>query len=298
MTSSGLKGLLIRTGVVRRADLGFLLAGDPAKEDAEEPHVAIFKWKAGQLARVDAKFNANTNCILEHPEYGVLRMSSSGAYSLETKAGVSQGNIFNNSSPQPRTKRYGDIRSVASVLGKAYAVGGTGWAFRLDNLATWKLIDRGLPTTFDIESIDGFGDSDLYAAGYRGEVWHFDGRTWSKCDTPTNTNLNTVLCAADGVVYVAGRSGFLMRGRDDVWEIIDHQVVADDIWDLAWFAGAVYASTLSAVYRLEADNLTVAPFGRDAPKSCYHLSIAPGVMWSIGARDVMAFDGTHWTRVI
>lgn len=298
MTSQGLKGLLIRTGNVRRPDLGFLLAGDPAKEDEERPHAAIFRWKAGQLTRVDAQFNANTSCIIEDPEYGVLRASSSGAYSIETRAGVQSNNIFNNSHPTPKVKRFGDLRSVRAIQGRAYAVGGTGWAFRLDKIAGWTLIDKGLAATANLESIDGFAHDDLYIAGYRGDVWHWDGRAWSKCDTPTNVNLNVVRCAADGCVYAAGRGGFMMRGKGDDWQIVDQPIIEDDIWDLAWFEGALYVSTLAGLFRLHDGGVAAVNFVGDAPNSCYHLSVAPGVMWSVGARDVMAFDGHRWTRII
>jgi hypothetical protein len=298
MVSSGLKGLLIRTGVLRRPDLGFLLAGEPAKEEAEIPHVAILKWKAGQITRVDAKFNAHTSCILEDPEYGVVRMSSSGGYSIETRGGVTSGNVFKDSYPGLQAERFGDIRSVASIAGKAYAVGGTGWAFRLDRIGGWTLIDKGLPTTFNIESIDGFSESDLYAVGYRGEVWRSDGGTWSRCESPTNVNLNTVLCGGDGVVYAAGSGGMMIRGRNSVWESMNHDDMNDDIWDLAWFGGSVYASTLAAVYRLNGGDLVAVSFEPDKPRSCYHLSVASGTMWSIGARDVMSFDGSRWTRII
>ena len=33
-------------------------------------------------------------------------------------------------------------------------------------------------------------------------------------------------------------------------------------------------------------------FGAEQPKSFYHLSAAPGVMWSIGESEVMSFDGS------
>ena len=39
-------------------------------------------------------------------------------------------------------------------------------------------------------------------------------------------------------------------------------------------------------------------FGNDLPGSCYHLSTAKGVMWSIGAKDVLSFDGKTRTRVV
>ena len=34
-----------------------------------------------------------------------------------------------------------------------------------------------------------------------------------------------------------------------------------------------------------------------SPKTCYRLSADDGVLWSIGAKDVLAFDGKTWTRI-
>jgi hypothetical protein len=89
-----------------------------------------------------------------------------------------------------------------------------------------------------------------------------------------------------------------MRGKGDAWEVVDQDSTTDNFWDLAWFDGSLYASTVRNLYRLSGNDLVAIPFKKDVPKTFYHLSVAPGVMWSIGSKDVMAFDGREWTRIV
>jgi hypothetical protein len=129
-------------------------------------------------------------------------------------------------------------------------------------------------------------------------LWHYDGNMWGKIELPTNINLSIVECVVDGTVYIAGHNGILIRGGGSAWEIIDHKETKDDIWDIEWFDGQLYVSTMHAVYRLIGDNLEAVDFGDDPPRSCYQLSAAKGVIWSNGEFDIMSFDGKKWTRVI
>jgi hypothetical protein len=107
-----------------------------------------------------------------------------------------------------------------------------------------------------------------------------------------------VKCAGDGKVYLAGHGGMLIQGRGDLWEIIPQEATQDDIWDIEWFNGELYVSTMHTVYRLTGERLDVVNFGDDAPKSCYQLSSANGVMWSNGEFDIMSFDGQKWSRIV
>ena len=50
--------------------------------------------------------------------------------------------------------------------------------------------------------------------------------------------------------------------------------------------------------RAGADRLVqVVEMGEDFPRTCFKLTSAEGVMWSIGAQDLMKFDGKAWSRV-
>ena len=285
MSKSPFVGLVIRTAAVRRHDLGFIYACDPAKEREEIPHAIIFKWKAGVFERGECEYDAHTICVIEVPESGLVDASGAGYYSINTRNVITTVVLFENSHPPSKKRRIGGIRSISEIAGKAYAVGLRGMVYRLDRLNAWTRIDDGLPDTFDVQAIHGFGEADLYAVGRNGDLWQFDGKQWIKRQLPTNMNLTSVKCAGDGKVYVAGHRGILIEGRSDQWENIEHQATGDDIWDIEWFEGQTYLSTMKEVYQLNNGGLNPVDFGKDRPKSCYQLSTAPGVMWSNGEHD-------------
>jgi hypothetical protein len=91
----------------------------------------------------------------------------------------------------------------------------------------------------------------------------------------------------------------LFRGRLDQWVALHHEETIDeDVWDLEWFDGALYVSTIDSVFRLKKTTFERIDFGTQKVNSCYQLSAAEGVLWSSGEFDVMSFDGKRWTRVV
>jgi hypothetical protein len=293
-----MKGLVIRSAAVRLPDVGYIYACDPEKEKEDVPHTVVFRWSSKGVQKADRNYNAHSVCVIEQPDLGYVDVSGQGYYTINIKSGATSADIFETSEPRPAKRRLGGIRSVAEIAKKAYAVGLRGMVYRLDQVKKWTRLDEGLPDTFEGQAIHGFGESDIYAVGREGQLWQFDGKKWTRRELPTNVNLTAVKCAGDGKVYVAGHGGLLLRGRDDVWEEITHEAMDDDVWDVEWFDGSVYVSTMHAVYRLDKNALNKVDFGADAPKSCYQLSAAPGVMWSNGEFDIMSFDGKRWTRVV
>ncbi len=298
MKKTPIHNLIIRTAIVVRNDLGFIYACDPKKEKEDIPHTITFRWAAGIFDQGECNYNAHTTCIIEHPEPGLVDGSEQGYYSVNTRNGLTSGDILENSQPPPKKRRLGGFRSVSEIGGKAYAVGLRGMVYRLDELKMWTRIDDDLPDNFEIEAIHGFDDSDIYAVGDKGQLWHYNGKKWTNRELPTNRNLNTVKCAGDGKVYIGGDDGIIISGIGEKWEVIDHEKTDDDIWDLEWFEGYLYVSTMHAVYRLNKQQLEQVDFGEDSPKSCYQLSTAKGVMWSNGEYDIMSFDGKTWKRIV
>ena len=89
----------------------------------------------------------------------------------------------------------------------------------------------------------------------------------------------------------------MLRGRHDEWEIVDVKTFAHDLWDIHWF-GKVYLATMTDVYTYTAAGLEPVDFGPDPPASCYRLTSAQGVLWSVGSSDIVSFDGTQWIESI
>lgn len=298
MKKSALSGLLVRTAVVRNQETGYIFAANPKLEEDEIEHTVFFKWDSGQLIKGSLNYSAITCCLVSLPEWGIMMVEGAGGYGYATASARFHGDIVDEGEPPRSYPRYGGFRYVSEIKGKAYAVGYRGMAYRFDAVSKWTRIDEDLPRDFNIEAIHGFSASDIYAGGRHGEVWKFDGRRWTRCDLPTNLYLTRVKCAGDGAVYVAGHNGILIRGRDQAWEIIDHETTSDDIWGIEWFEGSLYISTMSNVFRLSGDKLQPIDFGDDSPSTCYQLNAAEGVMWSVGEEDIMSFDGKTWARII
>ncbi len=271
---------------------------DLAKQQA--PHGYMLQWDSGKWAQVALKWNPVSVAVMSHParqgvaigEFGDVQVAGGGDMHTEQ---IADG-------PSIPEKR-GTLRCVRSIGGRAYAAGMDRQVYRREDANRWICIDAtmrpepGSSEVVGFESIDGFSEKDIYAVGWQGAIWHYDGKVWRQIDSPTNTILTNVCCAGDGNVYVSGRRGVLLRGRGETWEVIEHESSLQDIWGLAWYNDKLYASTLRQVFTLEGNALVVVGMGDDPAESAYHLSAADGVLWSIGAKDVMSFDGSEWTRI-
>jgi hypothetical protein len=200
-------------------------------------------------------------------------------------------------------EKRGPLREVRTIAGRAYACGMDRQVYRRDAAHAWTCIDmdmRKAPAALDVfgfESIHGFSENDIYAVGWHGEIWHFDGSRWSRIESPTDLILTRVFCAEDGRVYICGQQGMLIRGRGSSWQVVEHGDTQEDLWDLQWFNGRLYLSTTRMLYILEDDRLKIVDTGDEIPATCYHLDAADGIMWSIGAKDILQFDGQTWTRI-
>lgn len=298
VTTNIFDGLVFRTAIPYWSQCGMIYACDPRRERRQEPHAYVFLWDKGQIERGDCNYDAHSVCRIAKPGDGTVDVSEAGYYTADADSARVTQDIFASSAPKPKERRARGIRSVHEIAGVAHAIGFRGMVYRLDAIGLWTRIDDGLPSEFDGEALHGFGLNDVYAVGARGNVWHFDGKSWDRQDIPTNGPLNAVKCTPDGTVYIAGANGTLLRGRRDEWSMVGHGDMADDIWDIEHFAGQLFLSTLDGVFTLEGDHLRRVNFGRYTPRTTYQLSAVDDVLWSNGERDVMEFDGKRWTRII
>lgn len=293
----------IITGVVRYSDLAYLSLVDDNLAEQRIAHSYVKEYDAGLWrgeADMDVKWDTVSATLSKYPleqglilgERGQVMCDGSGDYHFE-QIGTGDNSPAN----------YGPMRGIRLIGDQVYAVGMNRQVYRRDKKGNWTNIDSDIKTPPDndevtgFEAIDGFNEKEIYAVGWDGEIWQYDGRKWSQKDSPTNFVLVDVCCGGDGNVYACGRVGTLLRGRGDRWEVINHDSITDDIWKLAWFNDRLYLSTMDAVYTLDGDNLLFVSMGKDQPETCFHLSTADGVLWSIGAKDIMAYDGNTWTRI-
>lgn len=293
-----LSGLVIRTAQVFGTGYGLIYACDPAREKIGQPHVYVIGFDGGTLTRDEGNYDVHSVCPIELPGEGLVAISEAGYYTVEAGEDFVSQDLFQNSAPLTASRRARGLRSVSEIAGYAHAVGYQGMVYRLDHVNRWTRIDEGLPESFDIEAAHGLGVDDLYVAGGNGEAWHLQGGHWSAIELPTNQTLTSVRCLPDGTVYMAGHRGTLVRGRKGQWSVLPQADMDEAIWDLEWFNGQLFASTLDGLYLLTADQLVPVNFGKHTPGSTYQLSAVGSVMWSSGEFDIVEFNGSSWSRIV
>lgn len=265
----------------------------------ETSHSQIAFWQNGKWGNSgQVEFTVVSCSVCFYPVRQMVVIGAFGEVFL-TGSGDFHEERIGTGSDAPEYR--GPLRRVRGIAGKAYATGMQRQVYRRDGINVWTCIDHDMRSDRDqvvgFESIDGYSDNDIYAVGWEGEIWHFDGMCWLQKTSPTNFILTDVCCAEDGNVYVCGRMGLLLRGRDDQWQNIEHGSLNEDIWSLAWFDNALYVATYRGIFRLSDLRLIPVEFDTDFPVTTYRLSVSDNVLWSIGAKDVMSFDGKTWTRI-
>lgn len=193
------------------------------------------------------------------------------------------------------------IRNAKTIDGYVYACGMKRHVFKRIDENKWTDISAAAPQSPEqavgFEALDGYSNNEIYAVGWAGEIWHFDGSTWNQEEIATDMILTSVCCAPDGFVYVAGQKGAFLRGRKNNWEIIrGKSPYSEDFWDLCWYEGQLYVATMGGLYILKGDELNLVEFGSIGPLSCFSLTTAEKVLWSIGHKDIASYDGKKWQK--
>lgn len=193
------------------------------------------------------------------------------------------------------------LRGVTCIDGQAVAYGMRRQAYIRSETGSWRAIhapDCKPGEAAGFEGLCGWSLLDLYAVGWEGEIWHFNGSTWVIESSPVNVILTAATIHDDGFVYACGQNGTLVRGRVGQWEVLAANQTIDDFWAIASYQGQLYVASLGMLYVLTNGQLLTVSTGIDQTGSFQALSEAQGVLWSIGSDDIAATDGKQWVRVL
>ena len=144
-----------------------------------------------------------------------------------------------------------DLRKIEK---RWYIVGGHHQIY-VEKGGVWQSIDEGVyipgekGETRILLSIHGLKESDIYAVGMNGVVFHYDGKKWTELDSPTNAGLQRVLCVSSDEVYLCGNAKGLYRGNKKQWSALTEADDAVTFWDMAFFRNQVYVWHEEATFR-------------------------------------------------
>jgi hypothetical protein len=288
-------GFRFISAAIRERDIVYVSASMIDTNNPDLPYASFFDHDSELFGDIgDSKWNCVSLCAAEVPKKQMVALGEYG-----------QVKVFGSDDEYEERITIDEVefREIRTIAGVPYACGMDRHVYRRDGPNKWIPIfgdmdKQAAPDiVFGFESIHGYTHDDIYAVGWHGEIWHFNGEVWSQQSSPSNFILNKVLCAPDGYVYICGLAGLIIRGRNNNWEIVDEGAIGLDLWDLEWFNDKLWISSHSMIYTLENNIVEPVEFDDDVPSSFYHLDARDGILWTIGAEDIMQFDGEEWIRI-
>ena len=142
-------------------------------------------------------------------------------------------------------------------------------------------------------------DDCLYAAGWHGEIWYYNGFQWSNEDSPTNFILSASSLTNDGTIIFCGRNGTIVVGETGAWQIIDTGSISDDLWSVVNFEDKLYFSSQSYIYCLDGQNLNQVSININGYRGThYRLRVVGQYLFSFGEHDILIYDGNEWSRIL
>lgn len=225
-------------------------------------------------------------------------VGDNGECAVVTLNGIIKDEYVTNSDRNP--ENIGPIRSATTIGDDVIVVGMQRQVYRRVETSGWIDMMQGIPEpteTTGFECILAISFDEIYAAGWLGEIWMYNGNKWKQIDSPTN-RIITSLCLSDkGEVIGCGRNGMIIKGRKDAWEEIENLVCPDDLWSIESYSGRVFASGLRFMYELTDDGLEQLEFYDIQASSFGVLAAGGGLLWSLGEKDLISFDGSKWIRL-
>lgn len=239
--------------------------------------------------------------IIEEPKSKILSIGVDGRVDVDD-ADTGMGVEYVDKSE--RGPNYSETLRCAKVINNyVYAAGMARQIYRRNGPDDWVQFDDGVYMSrgnrdyaAGILDIDGF-NNELYAVGYKGEIWYYNGNNWEQSDTPTDIALTKVICVGD-IVYIVGLSGIIIKGTHNLWEVIEQDVTKDDFWGIASFMKRIYVANYSGVYELSVNELIKVDFKLEDSVSTAYLDAHDDVIWSVGEKDiVISEDGVKWVKL-
>jgi hypothetical protein len=196
------------------------------------------------------------------------------------------------------------LRTARNIGDTVWVVGMGRKAFKLTENQVWLEVGPS-PNADDganiigFEDVDGFGADDVYAVGWRGEVWRQVSGQWRQLDRLTKRNLTAVCCVPNGAVYAVGQKGTILSGRGDSWQAIDSGISAN-LMDVSEFDGVVYACTDHMILKLQDGKFLPEDRFEDErrPATCLHLLKTIGGVYAVGPKDIFLLQGGLWRHML
>lgn len=197
------------------------------------------------------------------------------------------------------------VQRLKCLGGFTYSVGICREVYKRVAVGRWERLDAIPEPVTDAQidaagfnDLDAFNESDMYAVGGHGDVWHFDGSAWRQMGFPTNEQLGTVTCAGDGNVYITSEGGSLWVGQKSTWRLLQEYRSSVLCNDAHWFNGQLWLCSDYALRVWNGKELAVPEHEGRPIVASGHMDAYDGVLAVADLWSVSTFDGKAWRKIV
>jgi hypothetical protein len=199
----------------------------------------------------------------------------------------------------------GHIAKLKPLEGHLYACGGNRSFGKRLGKGQWQSFSQDIPypekssgTWYGFDDFDGWSETDIYAAGGEGDVWHYDGREWRQIPFPSNLPLNSVCCGGDGNVYISGYGGDTFVGRGDRWKMIRGGGMSLPFRDMVWYEDRVWCTSDYGLWTIHNGRIARPNVPATVSGCCGNLSVGDGVLLLAGLCGAVFKENGQWHEIV
>lgn len=290
------------------ASLDYFFCAKELDENKDGMAFTIFRLDGEEWDRFGTTFNWPHVAIASiKPQGGnrvILSVGPRGDYYeciFDSKTGVPTQQVGVIPSERPFL-----ARNLAVVEDTIFAVGMGRAVARWDGPGMWTRLDPDAPLpegqACGFNDLTGPSLKEMYAVGWRGEIWCMDSAVWRPIDSPLSAHLRAACTLPDDSIIAVGYDGAMVRGRHDTWIVVDSGR-PETLLDVCCLAGQVFVATAYQILMLDDSGLVpVTEFEdpEDLPATCgglYLTQDGAGII-SMGAKDLFRLRDGVWERVV
>lgn len=153
-----------------------------------------------------------------------------------------------------------------------------------------------------IWDIAGYNETEIYACSEKGYIYWLDGRSFKKVHFENGRALLSILVDAERRVLVSGRNGILLHGdRQNGFRQVTGLKERPYFSTMARLGDKVYLGSYAEPRGLFVyDGMHVQRIWSGLTPDIVDVSMidtADGVLWVMGSKDLLRFDGKVWERI-
>jgi hypothetical protein len=281
-------------GTVSRKEFAYIACKLQDLDPEDHDFSRMTLYRDGEWYRQDLEWDVVSVCSQRSEKEGitVCALSAQGDVLITANTGITTEKIKGAGTREGA----GAVRQIRYVDGSLYVCGTNGQVYARRS-SGWVQIGKDLRhPDWDLNSIDGLSEKDIYVVGQRGRIFHYDGTQWTEVKSPTKSHLERVRCVSSEEVYACGHKGALLRGNfRDGFKVLSSK--GENFWGLEVFMGKVYLAG-NRLFVFDGEAVVSLITGLEPEVDGYRLDAKDGEMWSFGVDDLARFDGKTWTRVV